>query len=240
MLLRVFVSSWFRKRCYTTKTQRHEGARRKNFTMRVLWFVLLILLNNTTGAQAPDVSVLKIKAPEKFRAVFKTTKGDFTIEAYRKWSPLGVDRLYQLIRTGFYKNALLFRVERSFVTQFGISASYAANRFWDPKKLPDEPRLQKNLKGFVSFARGGKNDRSTQLFINTANNPEFDNTVKAGVKGYTPVAKVVSGMEIIAKFESGYGIRPAVIQDSLYKYGNFYFEERFPDLDKIISASIIK
>jgi peptidyl-prolyl cis-trans isomerase A (cyclophilin A) len=208
--------------------------------MRILWIVLFFLLNNTAQSQAPDLSVLKIKAPETFRAVFKTTKGDFTIEAHRKWSPLGVDRLYQLITTGFYKNALLFRVEPSFVTQFGISGSYSANRFWDPKKLPDEPRLQKNLKGFVSFARGGKNDRSTQLFINTANNPEFDNTVKMGVKGYTPVAKVIRGMEIIVKFESGYGIRPATMQDSLYKYGNFYFEERFPDLDKIISASIVK
>jgi peptidyl-prolyl cis-trans isomerase A (cyclophilin A) len=220
-----------------TKTQRIT---KKNITMRTLCFFLLLLLNNIAQAQPPDISVLKIKAPETFRAVFKTTKGDFVIEAYRKWSPLGVDRLYQLITTGFYKNALLFRVERSFVTQFGISGSYTANRFWDPKKLPDEPRLQKNLKGTISFARGGKNDRATQLFINTANNPEFDNTIKAGVKGYTPVAKVIRGMEVVAKFEAGYGIRPATIQDSLYKYGNFYFEERFPGLDKIISASITK
>jgi peptidyl-prolyl cis-trans isomerase A (cyclophilin A) len=208
--------------------------------MRTLCFGLFFLLNNIAQAQAPDISVLKRKAPETFRAVFKTTKGDFIIEAYRKWSPLGVDRLYQLIITGFYKNALLFRVEPLLVTQFGISASYNANRFWDPKKLPDEPCLQKNLKGMISFARGGKNDRATQLFINTANNPQFDKTIKAGVKGYTPVAKVISGMEIVAKFNARYGKQPATIQDSLYKYGNFYFEERFPELDKIISAGIIK
>jgi peptidyl-prolyl cis-trans isomerase A (cyclophilin A) len=208
--------------------------------MRTLWVVLFFLLSNTIQAQAPDISILKVKAPETFRAVFKTTKGDFVIEAYRKWSPLGVDRLYQLITSGFYKNALLFRVEPSLVTQFGISANYNANRFWDPKKLPDEPRLKKNLKGIISFARGEKNDRTTQLFINTANNPQFDNMIKAGVKGYTPVAKVIRGMEVVTKFESGYGIRPAIIQDSLYKYGNFYFEERFPELDKIISAGIIK
>ncbi|MEO8171537.1 MAG: peptidylprolyl isomerase [Sediminibacterium sp.] len=207
--------------------------------MRTLSFVLLFLLNNTVQAQAPDISVLKIKAPETFRAVFTTTKGNFTIEAHRKWSPLGVDRLYQLITTGFYKNALLFRVEPLLVTQFGISASYAANRFWDPKKLPDEPMLKKNLKGYLSFARGGKNDRATQLFINNANNPQLDEMIK-GVKGYTPIGKVIRGMEVIAKFEAGYGVRPARIQDSLYKYGNFYFEERFPGLDKIIGVSIIK
>lgn len=208
--------------------------------MRTLCIVLFFLLNNIVQAQAPDMSVLKLKAPETFRAVFKTTKGDFIIEAHRKWSPLGVDRLYQLITTGFYKNALLFRVEPLLVTQFGISASYSANRFWDPKKLPDEPRLQKNLKGTISFARGGKNDRATQLFINTANNPQFDNTIKAGVKGYTPIAKVIGGMEIVARFNARYRKQPATMQDSLYKYGNFYFEERFPGLDKIISVSLIK
>src|SRR6478735_3527001 len=104
-----------------------------------LILLLFLLSFNSLFAQAPDISILKLKAPETFKAIFKTTKGDFVIEAYRKWSPLGVDRLYQLISSGFYNRCLLFRVEPGFVVQFGISGSRAANLFWDPKKLPDEP-----------------------------------------------------------------------------------------------------
>lgn len=191
-------------------------------------------------AQAPDISVLQLKAPETFKAAFKTNKGEFVIEVYRKWSPLGADRIYQLVRSGFFSNALFFRVEQNFVVQFGISANYAANRFWDPRKLPDEPALQKNTRGIVSFARGGRNNRTTQIFINMADNMKLDTAVRNGIKGYTPVAKVIKGMEVLARLNSRYGKAPAVIQDSLYKYGNRYFELQFPGLDKILSAAIIK
>jgi len=205
-----------------------------------LALLTFIFCTHILFAQAPDISVLKIKAPEKFKAVFKTTKGDLVIEAYRKWSPLGVDRLYQLISTGFYNRCLLFRVEPGFVVQFGISDSRVLNHFWDPKKIPDEPAQQKNRKGVISFARGGKNDRCTQLFINLSDNFKLDNEVRKGVKGYTPIARVIGGMEIAAKLNAQYGRQPAKIQDSLYKYGNFYFEEKFPGLDRITSAVIIK
>ena len=50
------------------------------------------------------------KAPEVFRAKFETTQGDFVIVAKREWSPQGVDRLYQLLKNGFYKDIAVFRV----------------------------------------------------------------------------------------------------------------------------------
>ena len=209
--------------------------------MRRIQFLLFFLcFCNIANAQAPDISILKLKAPETFKAIFKTTRGDFVIEAQRKWSPLGVDRLYQLISSGFYNRCLLFRVEPGFVVQFGISGSRAANLFWDPKKLPDEPVRYSNKKAVISFARGGKNDRATQIFINLADNPKLDTEIRKNAKGYTPIARVISGMEIIAKFNARYGKKPAAIQDSLYKYGSFYFEEEFPGLDRINSATIIK
>lgn len=206
------------------------------------WGLFLLLVGFACGmaAQTPDASMLKQRAPKTFRAIFTTTKGDFEIEAYREWSPLGVDRLYQLISTGFYDKALLFRVEPGFVVQFGIGASYSDNRFWDPKKLPDEPMLQKNLAGTIAFARGGPKERATQIFINLSDNAKLDTVVRGGIKGYTPIAKVVRGMNHIKKFYGGYGRKPALIQDSLYKYGNVYFQERFPLLDHIIRARIVK
>ena len=200
----------------------------------------IFLFAGISQSQAPDNSILKIKAPETFKARFKTSKGEFIIEAYRKWSPLGVDRLYQLIKTGFYDNTLLFRVEHNFVSQFGISDNEQVNRFWDFKKIADEPAKYKNLKGVISFARGGPNTRTTQVFINMVDNPKNDTAFRAGVKGFTPIAKVIKGMEVVGLFNDRYGRSTVPQQDSIYKYGNRYFEKRFPGLDKILSALIIK
>lgn len=207
--------------------------------MRSLLLLSFLLSALVATAQVPDTRILQQKAPNTFTARFSTTKGDFTIEVIRNWSPLGADRLYQLISSGFYNKALLFRVEPGFVVQFGISQSRAANRFWDPRKIPDEPMLHKNTRGTISFARSGKNDRSTQLFINLGNNTKLDTVMRSGIKGYTPVARVIRGMDVIEKLNAQYGKQPIQIQDSLYKYGNFYFEERFPRLDKILEAHIL-
>lgn len=206
----------------------------------LLLFIQIFIFAVFTQSQVPDISILKIKAPETFKARFKTSRGEFIIEAYRKWSPLGVDRLYQLIKTGFYDNTLLFRVERNFVSQFGISDDEQVNRFWDPKKLADEPPQYKNLKGIIAYARSGANSRVSQIFINMIDNPKNDTTVRLGVKGFTPIAKVIKGMEVVALFTDRYGRATVPQQDSVYKYGNRYFEKRFPGLDKVISARIIK
>jgi peptidyl-prolyl cis-trans isomerase A (cyclophilin A) len=144
----------------------------------LLFFLSIFFCSCIAKAQAPEISVLYIKAPETYKAVFKTTKGEFVIEAYRKWSPMGVDRLYQLITTGFFDNALFFRVEPLYVIQFGISASYPANRFWDSKKLPDEPVRTRNAKGTISFVAGKANDRRTQIFINMTDNAKLDTRCK--------------------------------------------------------------
>lgn len=191
-------------------------------------------------AQVPEKELQNQKAPAIFRALFKTNKGDFIIEAHRDWSPKGVDRLYQLIRSGFYDNTVLFRVEQNFVIQFGISDHPELNRFWDARKLPDEPVLMKNEQGIISYARGGVNDRATQLFINTVNNPLLDTVLRAGLKGYTPVAKLIQGMDVVAGFNGKYGRSTLAIQDSVYKYGNRYLETNYPGLDKILSAKLIQ
>lgn len=219
--------------------KKNDRMKKQNTGRRLFFITAIFLCAGILTAQVPDKSILTLHAPASFRAVFKTNKGAFIIEAYRKWSPMGVDRLYQLIKTGFYNNTMLFRAEQKFVIQFGISNSREINRFWDPKKLKDEPPLQKNKKGIIAFARGGINDRSTQLFINMVNNPLLDTVLRVGLRGYTPVAKVIKGMEVVAMINDRYGRSTLVIQDSVYKYGNRYLEVHYPGLDKIISANLI-
>jgi peptidyl-prolyl cis-trans isomerase A (cyclophilin A) len=209
--------------------------------MSYIWRLLVFFTCTAAAAsaQAPDPSILKVKAPETFRASFKTTKGEFVVEAYREWSPLGVDRLYQLVRSGYFNNSILFRVEPRYVVQFGVADTHPEKLFWDRKRLKDEPVKQKHTKGIIAYARDVKDSRSTQLFVNMVDNPKLDTIVLEGVKGFTPIARVIRGMENLARLHAEYGKRPAAIQDSLYKYGNPFFEMLFPNLDKIIYARII-
>lgn len=191
-------------------------------------------------AQVPDQAILHLRAPGTFKARFTTTKGVFVIEVYRNWSPLGADRLYQLIRSGFYNNSVLFRVQRNYVIQFGIANNPKVNRFWDARKLRDEPAKFTNRKGVISFARDGANNRATQLFINMADNPKLDTIFRNGAKGYIPVARVVKGMEVAASFYDAYGRTTLAHQDSVYLHGNQYFYQHFRGLDKIIVATILE
>lgn len=135
---------------------------------------------------------------------------------------------------------MIYRVEPNYVVQFGISDQFELNFFWDNKKIMDEPVLQKHKKGIVAFARDVANSRATQLFINMVDNPKLDTTVRSGVKGFSPIGKIIKGMDVVTKFNAQYGKRIAPIQDSIYLYGNAYLQENFPGLDQIISAKIIR
>jgi peptidyl-prolyl cis-trans isomerase A (cyclophilin A) len=190
------------------------------------------------GQHVPDTSVLKTVAPDTFRAVMLTTKGEITIEAVRAWSPLAVDRLYQLITSGLYDNNCIFRVQPEYVVQFGISDNKDANYFWDKHPVPDEPVVGHNLKGVISYARDGANTRTAQLFINTKDNFKLDTVNYNGLRGFPPVARIINGFDVVEKFSSKYGFEPANYQDSVMVKGNAYWEEHFPGMDYIISVRI--
>jgi len=208
---------------------------------RILFLILLYLpITHGSGQVLPDQSMLMARAPERFKAVFRTTRGDFTIEVHRDWSPSGADRLYQLLSTGFYNDNGIFRVQTGYVIQFGISDDKKVNEFWDMKPIPDEPVLVRNLKGSISYARDGMNSRTVQLFINLKDNFKLDTISYNGVRGFTPVANIVDNYETVEKLYPGYGFEPANHQDSIMEKGNAYLKKKFPEIDYIIEAKIIE
>ena len=208
--------------------------------LHLLLMAILIGISSLSlhSQTVPDTSLLILKAPDTFQAVFLTTKGEITIEAYRNWSPQGVDRLYQLIRSGFYTANCIFRVQPEYVVQFGISNSAEANHFWDLRPVADEPVKGSNLKGVISYARDGANTCTAQLFINMKDNFKLDTVNYNGLRGFPPIAKVISGFEVVEAFNSKYGFEPANDQDSVMVQGNAYWEKKFPGLDYIIEARI--
>lgn len=180
------------------------------------------------------------QAPETFKARFETTQGNFDIIAKREWSPKGVDRLYQLIKRDFYTDIALYRVLPDFVVQFGIHNDTLVNNSWKKVIIEDEPVLKSNDSMTISFARGGKNSRTTQLFINMTDNKRLDKIDYGGAKGFPVVAKITNGMENVHKFYADYGKKPASEQGKIYKEGNTYLKKKYPKLDYIIKAYILK
>jgi peptidyl-prolyl cis-trans isomerase A (cyclophilin A) len=99
----------------------------------IIAFVLISLLMTCNRNTFKDKWTQQ-QAPDYFQARFETTKGHFDIEARREWAPTGVDRLYQLIKSGFYQDIALFRVVPDYVVQFGIHNDSTLNRAW--RKFP--------------------------------------------------------------------------------------------------------
>ena len=192
------------------------------------------LAQTKSPAAAPNLlnpASLTAKAPESFKAKFTTTKGDIVIQVTRSWAPRGADRFYNLVRAGFFTDAAFFRVISGFMAQFGISARPDVARVWEAAKIPDDPVVQSNRRGMVTFATAGPNTRTTQLFINFANNPGLDS------QGFAPFGQVVEGMDVVDKINSEYGERPN--QGLIQAQGKAYLDKSFPRLDRIISATIL-
>ena len=179
------------------------------------------------------------EAPNTFKARFETTQGNFDIVARRAWSPKGVDRLYQLIKYGYYNDVAIFRVVPNFVAQFGIHNDTLINKSWR-KGIDDEPVLAKNEAMSIAFARGGQRTRSNQIFINLKDNHRLDELEYSGVKGFPVIAKVIEGKDVVLKFYDGYGDKLGRKQDSINRFGNTFLREKFPKVDYIKKAYFIK
>lgn len=177
-------------------------------------------------------------APETFRARFETSAGEFTVEVNRAWAPRGADRFYNLVRHGFYDGTRFFRVLDGFVAQFGISGDPAVTRAWEGETIPDDPVERSNERGTLTFATSGPNSRTTQLFINLADNPRLDGM------GFAPIGRVVEGMSVVDDLYAGHGEGaprgegPA--QGRIEAEGNAYLEEEFPELDYIEEAHVME
>ena len=184
----------------------------------------------------PDTAAMKRAAPDSFDVAFETGKGQFVVRAYRAWAPIGVDRFHYLISNGYYDRVKFFRNIQDFMVQFGIHGDPDVNTAWRDLTIADDPVRQSNTEGMVTYATGGPNTRTTQLFINKGNNANLDGM------GFAPIGRVVSGMDVVMKLHEGYGegaprgVGPE--QGRLNREGNRYLNTYFPQLDSIVSARI--
>jgi len=194
----------------------------------------------------PSHEKMNLTAPDTFKALFKTTQGEFTIEVDRSWAPNGADRFYSLVKNGYYDGTRFFRVVEDFVVQWGIHGNPEVNKAWyDPDNaeavnLKDDKRQKSNAAGTVVFANAGPNTRSTQLFINLGDNDFLDNQARVG-SIFAPFGRVdAEGMKVVRKLYDGYGEPPRQLQGLLAEKGNAVLDEYFPKMDAIESATIVQ
>src|SRR5262249_608078 len=179
------------------------------------------------------------RAPDVFKVKFETSKGLFVIQIHRDWAPRGVDRFYNLVRTRFFADSRFFRVRPGFIAQFGIPGDPKIAAVWREQALPDDPVRQSNIRGTIAYAMTGPDTRTTQLYINISENSRLD------PDGFSPIGRVVEGMEIVDQLYSGYGedagggMRGGK-QGKIFEGGNAHLDREFPKLDKLVRASVVK
>lgn len=198
------------------------------------------------GAQTPaakpyaNPANLKEKAPEVFKANLDTSAGLIVIEVHRAWAPNGADRFYNMVKSGFLDDVRFYRVVPNFMVQFGIHGDPAVMNAWRGAMIQDDPVKESNKRGYVTFAHGGKNTRTTQLFINFG-----DNGSALDKQGFPPIGRVITGMNIVDKLYSGYGEMSeqggrGPSQGQTNMQGNAYLTKSFPKLDYIKKATIVE
>ena len=186
-----------------------------------------------------DPSLASATAPDSYRVKMATTKGDFVIEVTRAWAPNGADRFYNLVRIGYYDGTKFFRVVDGFMAQVGMHGDPVVQAAWSKASIPDDPVIQNNTRGMVTFAaKGSPNSRTTQFFINFV-----DNSYLTRYGAFAPFGRIVEGMDVVDSLYTGYGEGApqgrGPSQGEIARRGNAYLEQSFPKLDAIVTATLV-
>lgn len=177
------------------------------------------------------------RAPAVFRVRFETSQGVFVVESRREWAPRGADRLHGLARAGFFDDSRFSRVRAGFIAQFGIPGDPAVAAAWRAATMPDDPVRWSNVRGTVSYAMTGPHTRTTQLFVNLADNRRLD------AEGFAPLGVVVEGMDVVERLHAGYGEESGGgmrggRQGPVFEGGNAYLDRVYPRLDRLLRATV--
>jgi peptidyl-prolyl cis-trans isomerase A (cyclophilin A) len=178
-------------------------------------------------------AALKEQAPAMYKVRFDTSAGAFVVQVHRDWAPLGADRFYNLVRSGYYDDVRFFRVIPNFMVQFGIHGTPAVSTIWRNQRINDDPVKQSNKRGYITFATAGPNTRTTQVFINFKDNANLDS------QGFAPFGEVVEGMTVVDKLNSQYQGKPQEQFIRIQNEGNAFLNKEFPKLDFIKAATIV-
>ena len=193
----------------------------------ILTFAALLVLAGCLSAPKPPT---QLTAPAKFQVNFNTSKGLIVVDVNRADAPIGADRLYNLVKAGYFTECRFFRIVAGFVVQFGVASTPPVTKAWNIQ-IKDDKVIKSNTRGVLSFAASGDPDtRTTQLFFNLGDNARLDKV------GFAGIGQISKGLEIVDSLYSG--DRELPDQAKIERIGNSYLQKEFPNLDYIKTATI--
>lgn len=135
------------------------------------------------------------------KVLFKTTKGDITIELYPAKAPITVKNILGYVNDKFYDGLIFHRVMPGFMIQTGGLTAEMSQKSGKPAIKNESGNGLKNARAFVAMARTQDLDSATsQFYINLVDNPRLDEMK------YCVFGMVVAGMDVvdaIAKVPTG-------------------------------------
>ena len=183
----------------------------------------------------------------------QTTKGPWNILVHETWAPLGSKRFLDMVRSNYFsktpQGVPLMRCIKNFLCQFGLNG-HLSNEFRtllkdDPQWLPTGPTnrvndlgVQRFQKGYMSYAGGGPNTRSNQLFVAL----DHDRGLGGGSPWEVPWGELVGthSFATLDKIYYGYG-EQGPSQQWLHNHNSSHAElkEKFPLLDYVTSCHVV-
>lgn len=136
-------------------------------------------------------------AVNDYRAIIKTTMGDFTIDLLADQSPATVNSFVFLAQKDYFDNTPIHRVRADFVIQAGDPTGTGTGG--PGYTTAEDTNELRNTRGMVSWAKGsGQTVVGSQWFVNLKDNSslDFDNGT---ANKYYPFGEVVEGMDVVDK-----------------------------------------
>ena len=133
---------------------------------------------------------MKIDPKKAYKAIFKTSRGEFQAALFAGKAPVTVNNFVSLARSGYYNGVTFHRVIAGFMAQCGDPTG--SGRGGPGYTIPDEfgAGLAHDGPGVLSMANAGPNTGGSQFFITFAATPWLDG--KHAVFG-----KVDFGLEVV-------------------------------------------
>jgi peptidyl-prolyl cis-trans isomerase A (cyclophilin A) len=126
------------------------------------------------------------------KVLFKTSKGDITIELYPAKAPITVKNFLDYVAAKHYDGLLFHRVIPGFMIQGGGYTEDMHERATQAPIKNESGNGLKNARGSVAMARSQDlNSATSQFYINLVDNFRLDEMK------YCSFGKVVAGMEVV-------------------------------------------
>ncbi len=144
---------------------------------------------------------MEIDPKKTYTAIFKTDKGEITVQLHADKVPNTVNNFVFLARQGFYSGTIFHRVIKDFMAQGGDPTG--SGRGGPGYQFKDEfdPSLRHDKPGVLSMANAGANTNGSQFFITHVPTPWLDN--KHSVFG-----QVIKGMDVLLSIPPRDPMRP--------------------------------